>query len=700
MTDGAGRRAPRRGGARSIIPALVLLAAAVAVWFFATRPSAEPPVPSGHSPGTERAETTDLPAPAPIDPVSVTSPAEELQPTDARETPEREPISVSDSRGATLRIEVVDPTGFRVPNYKVAIENVAMRWGIVHDRTPGHEAVWRDVPPGWVTVRVTPIVHSTEHETIELVEGESRTLTIVVEEVERAWLQVALVDDDGAPVPGVIVRGSNAAGESGPCATLPPDAPHVVRVPVTGTSPVTLVARAPDRPVVVEEGITLDDSPLTLTFPALATLEVTVVDQYGSAVEGVEVSLGPAREPDVHAYQGDDFPDAVTTDARGVAFLENVIPIDLRVFVRREGASLTRAEVSVTPGSRARVSITLPEIETVRGTLVVDGAPAVGWRVDIEGEDDFTKAETDAEGRFEVKLPAVGRSIWRIHTSRGSARFTWDEQRLAPEEPWRGEVRTLDCIVRFVDRSGAPVGPLRTDVELVAGERAGAVRAWRRIEIWESGESEVVAVPAGARGRLRFSSPGWAPLDDEIVFDREEIVVTMVPARLLRLRFRDHRGIATLHRLGPLGERVAVPRFSAHGIRAAFWIAAERVAGLYVVEGPRLAPQVLRLTEIPEAPIDLEPLPGGTVRVSSIPFDLSHETGVASVPDLVRFEPIAPATLDAHLVEQAWQGGTIERALPLGTFRVVAEAAGLPLARAIVTIEEGARVEVEWTAID
>ena len=308
---------------------------------------------------------------------------------------------------------------------------------------------------------------------------------------------------EGTPVAGAQVVASPAgqAGEIG-SATSGADGRYTLDLP-PGDYDVVVVA--PSRTSTVREALVIAPGQrLTVDFQleGAGVVEGRVTDLEARPIAGAYVKAsrrrGPARQERF-----------TRTDSTGAYRLEGLELGTAVVSARREQTEhWTKKSAEVKPGTAAQVDFTLAETGIVQGQVRQEsGAPLTqpalvraGSRSGSFGE--FTYADTDAEGRYQLELPA---GVYQLIAVNPGARYVFShEDDLSVTVPVGAAVvqdlsLSDDRGVRgtVVEPSGAP-SPYATAVAIQGGDFAMAL-----------------PVEADEEGRFTFPprGPTAAPLD-------------------------------------------------------------------------------------------------------------------------------------------------------------------------------------------
>lgn len=350
---------------------------------------------------------------------------------------------------------------------------------------------------------------------------------------------------EGAPVTGarLVASPSREQGQVGSAATGT-DGSYTLDLP-PGVYDIVVIA--PGRSSVVRDGLVIAPGQrLTVNFrlDGTATVEGRVTDPEARPVVGAYVKAHRLRGPA-------GLTRSTRTDANGAYRLEGVEVGTAVVSARREQTDhWTMKSAEVKPGMTAQVDFTLPDTGIVQGQVrQASGAPLqqpaqvrAMAKQGIFGE--FTYTDTDAEGRYQLELPA---GVYQLIAVNPGARYVFShEDDLAVTVP-AGAALVQDLLLAddrgvrgtVLEPSGAP-SPYATAVGLQRGDFAISVP----VEADEEGH--FIFPPRGANA---------APLDiiahnagrvGELTGAREDIEVTirLRPAATLRGRVVARTGAA------------------------------------------------------------------------------------------------------------------------------------------------------------
>lgn len=350
---------------------------------------------------------------------------------------------------------------------------------------------------------------------------------------------------EGTPVAGarLVASPSNKAGEVG-SATTGTEGRYTLELP-PGDYDVVVVA--PSRTSGVREALVIaPGQQLTVDFQLDGTsaVEGRVTDLEARPIAGAYVKASRMRGP----ARLERF---TRTDSTGAYRLEGLELGTTVVSARREQTvHWTKKPAEVKPGPAAQVDFTLAETGIVQGQVRQDSGaplaqPALVRAASKHGSfGEFTYADTDAEGRYELELPA---GVYQLVAVNPGARYTFThEDDLAVTVPVGAAVvqdlsLSDDRGVRgtVLEPSGAP-SPYATAVALQRGDFA-----------------ITVPVEADEEGRFTFPprGPNASPLDliahnagrvGELSGAREgtEVTVHLRPAATLRGRVVARSGAA------------------------------------------------------------------------------------------------------------------------------------------------------------
>ena len=221
------------------------------------------------------------------------------------------------------------------------------------------------------------------------------------------------------------------------------------------------------------------------------TLAVTLGREDVTAPDIVVVPVGALRVTLEREAPGEPLPErlAIALEARGerrhtfpfhapledgVALFENLAPGNFGLRLQSEELGDVRTDVAIASGEITVLTLTLPEVFTLRGR-VVDGAgePLEGARAMYRstpastamtgGRDSFANmisrhARSDAEGRFSLKGLPAGEGMLTVQSEN---RVPFNETLTLPAASDAERVFTLDeglsVVVRIVDDAGDPV---------------------------------------------------------------------------------------------------------------------------------------------------------------------------------------------------------------------------------------------------
>lgn len=168
--------------------------------------------------------------------------------------------------------------------------------------------------------------------------------------------------------------------------------------------------RAEFGPVEVVEGRATP--PLRLELPATGAIAGHVLVGEGASREGLVVA----------ATRGDGHCEVEVTDADGAFLFEWLTPGGYQVRLAaadraewlRQGRTLSLrgvhelpVDVEVVAGQRVAFDVDAREHTAARllGAIAIDGLPTAGWRITVGSGQSFQHAQSDTNGRFEVRLP-------------------------------------------------------------------------------------------------------------------------------------------------------------------------------------------------------------------------------------------------------------------------------------------------------
>ncbi len=329
---------------------------------------------------------------------------------------------------------------------------------------------------------------------------------------------------DGAPVRGAVLVAtpSGGAGELGRTTSV---GDGVFRMDLP-PGEYDVDARAPGLTGLRREGVVVAPGRYTPVDarlePATAVVEGTVADEEGRPLPGIQVRAEPPS--------GAGVAHTTLTDARGGYRLEGLEAGLTSVRARREGAArwLSRLE-TLKPAVSTRVDFTLPEPGMVFGQVTREsGAPPTGpvlVHAVPRGGAGAGTAETDAEGRYQLELPAGVYQLVALSPAAPSIYFHVDDDP-AVTVPAGSSVRQ-DLTLKedpalsgtVVEPSGAP-----SPLAVVAAIQGGDFPITQRVRADDTGRFalpqrprgasplELVAYNGGRLGRLPGASEDQAPL--------------------------------------------------------------------------------------------------------------------------------------------------------------------------------------------
>ncbi|WP_415839297.1 MSCRAMM family protein, partial [Nocardioides zeicaulis] len=217
-------------------------------------------------------------------------------------------------------------------------------------------------------------------------------------------------DASGAPVPGVVVT-LTAPGGATTTATTGADGTYLIDDNASGTGytvsiavPAGYVAGPSGTSI---SGITVAAQPVTgqdLVLVALPSVSGTVTGA-GHGLGGVEVVLTPV---------GGGAPLTVATTGDGAYELAGVPPGDYTLAVTAPEGWTAPAPVAVTvpPGGLTGQDVALSRPGSAGGVVTLDGAPAAGVEVVVEGPGGRQVVRTDADGGWYVDQ--LGPGAWTV----------------------------------------------------------------------------------------------------------------------------------------------------------------------------------------------------------------------------------------------------------------------------------------------
>jgi len=311
-------------------------------------------------------------------------------------------------------------------------------------------------------------------------------------------LEGRVTSSDGAAVPGAVLVAS-ASGSEGTLGRATSDAAGGYRLELPpGQYDVAVGARGfsftAHASLVVPPGVW---APLDVRLqPSTAELEGRVLDPAGRPVPGAEV----------RAQRHENEGEAHTTraDAQGAYFFQGLEPGPLRLHARKQGASgWVRRMTYVGTGTRQQVDLTLPDTGIVQGQVTrasggPPSEPAVVRAIPRGTEARLAFVETDAQGRYQLELPA---GVYQLTAVLPGARFMYfQDDDLAVTVPEAGAVRQDLTLMdesgvhgTVLEPSGAP-----SPHAVVAAVQGGDLPFIARVRADEDGTFSLPTRPAGA----------------------------------------------------------------------------------------------------------------------------------------------------------------------------------------------------------
>ena len=212
---------------------------------------------------------------------------------------------------------------------------------------------------------------------------ETSTLTITVEEIKYGTINLIALDGDRNVVSGAAISGGNlsaflrtdSSGRANFRAEVGPLTIHVKKDKASGDAAVEVVEGTQDVTVVLDDG--------------KATVNLTVVDENGKAVQGASISVS-------------NLTDTFTTDSNGKTKFR-VEPGKISVHVRKD-EFYVRENITVKKGIQS-VSIKLKTMYSLTIKAVDENGNPVKDAV-VSGLDLDKELRTSANGIAEVKVPA------------------------------------------------------------------------------------------------------------------------------------------------------------------------------------------------------------------------------------------------------------------------------------------------------
>ena len=282
-------------------------------------------------------------------------------------------LTIRLATGASISGIVVDENGDRVAEGYVQLVSASGTWreSVSADAT----GAWSlpAIGPGKHTLGATSTLHlATPDMTVET-DGVTPTTGIVVKVTLGAQLVGRVIDDAGAPVKGASLRGAYG---------VETDADG--RFTAVGLEPGVLEISAYDATRGSDmQKVTVAVGKRTEVLFTLRTSRIAgrVVDRAGIPIADASVYIREAREDGTSYF--------ATTDAYGAFDTGGVVPGDYKLVAQRPEEIKRRlpddegAYVAARSGTRD-VTIVLPEIATVRGRVVLDGAPVAYFGVSVK----------------------------------------------------------------------------------------------------------------------------------------------------------------------------------------------------------------------------------------------------------------------------------------------------------------------------
>lgn len=382
--------------------------------------------------------------------------------------------------------------------------------------------------------------------TLSVAPGETlRGLTLALG--AAGGLEGRVESTEGTPVAGAVLVAS-AQGSDGELgrATSGEDGSYRLDVP---PGEYDVAVQAPGFASATREGLVVAPGAHTVLDvrlePATAEVEGLVVDAEGRPVPGAEVRAQLRERTGVAR--------ATRSDARGAYLLQGLAPGLTTVRARRGGSSWTSRLEGLKPGVRAQVDFTLAGTGLIQGqvTRASGGPPPEPALVRAlprgsGGSLNMAMAETDAQGRYQLEVPA---GVYQLTAVLPGARFMYfhedDPAVTVPEgSAVQQDLTLLDergVHGTVLEPSGAP-----SPYAAVAAVQGGDFPLTVRVRADEDGSftlptrpagapplEEVVAHQAGRVGRQASVSEGGG-----------EVVLRLQPAATLRGRVVARGGAA------------------------------------------------------------------------------------------------------------------------------------------------------------
>ncbi|MFQ5654669.1 MAG: carboxypeptidase regulatory-like domain-containing protein [Planctomycetota bacterium] len=368
------------------------------------------------------------------------------------------PARVLLARGASLEIEARTEDGLPVPD----LLSILARTTGVDDSWGRLEGIWDRESPGRVlithlvprvieaTVRA-PGFHPAEAQRVDLRGGRVSTLKVILRALPpQQLIEILVRTSEGGPLPGARVQRfeffADVTGPDGIVEILhsPGDSIEELYIEKDGYAPKELegaLSNARNGRVVV-------------TLDPVAALVVTLQGADGPPAVGRELSLQIYEVSDPENEKSSWQP----TD--GVHHFESLSPGSYVIQVLEIKRVIAEEQVTVLPGEKREMTITLPPTFEVTGRVTVDGAPATGGRIGLSAMPYglMKSCSVDADGHFQVALRAPGPHRIMYYRLETGGRYA-----LPPRMIERGDVlelkittSILEGIVRDADGSPLP----------------------------------------------------------------------------------------------------------------------------------------------------------------------------------------------------------------------------------------------------